>query len=244
MSFLNIFLAVISLQSHSFAVEHFKTIHVQDLEKLMNSPSQKVFIYDANVLSTRQKVGIIPTAQLIDDSTQYSVAKFLPENKNSKLVFYCANKMCTASHNAAEKAINAGYKDVNVMVDGIYGWRDAGKKLEPAVLPPQSMKPKEVIELIKKDNAVIVDVREGEERHEVIENAQWAPLSKMDDKTYWTEFVQKLPKDKIIVLHCARGVRAKKVADRLYAEGIRTAYFKSPDEWKSEGLPVKEGPAK
>lgn len=32
-----------------------------------------------------------------------------------------------ASHEAARRAVNAGYKDVSVMVDGIMGWKDAGQ---------------------------------------------------------------------------------------------------------------------
>ena len=31
-----------------------------------------------------------------------------------------------ASHEAAWRAIEAGYKDVSVMADGIKGWNDAG----------------------------------------------------------------------------------------------------------------------
>lgn len=32
-----------------------------------------------------------------------------------------------ASHGAARRAVAAGYTDVNVMVDGIAGWDDAGQ---------------------------------------------------------------------------------------------------------------------
>jgi rhodanese-related sulfurtransferase len=32
-----------------------------------------------------------------------------------------------ASHEAARRAVKAGYKDVSVMVDGIMGWMDAGQ---------------------------------------------------------------------------------------------------------------------
>ena len=32
-----------------------------------------------------------------------------------------------ASHEAARRAVKAGYKDVSVMVDGIMGWKDAGQ---------------------------------------------------------------------------------------------------------------------
>jgi rhodanese-related sulfurtransferase len=32
-----------------------------------------------------------------------------------------------ASHAAARRAVEAGYKDVAVMADGIMGWNEAGK---------------------------------------------------------------------------------------------------------------------
>ncbi len=35
-----------------------------------------------------------------------------------------------ASHEAARRAVAAGYTDVSVMADGITGWRMAGKRAE------------------------------------------------------------------------------------------------------------------
>ena len=52
----------------------------------------------------------------------------LPADKSKQLVFYCANTQCGASHEAAEKAITAGYTNVKVMPEGIAGWVKAGKK--------------------------------------------------------------------------------------------------------------------
>jgi rhodanese-related sulfurtransferase len=37
-----------------------------------------------------------------------------------------------ASHQAARRAVDAGYTDVNVMSDGIMGWNEAG---QPTVKP-------------------------------------------------------------------------------------------------------------
>jgi len=37
-----------------------------------------------------------------------------------------------ASHGAARRAVEAGYRDVSVMVDGLKGWRAAG---QPVVKP-------------------------------------------------------------------------------------------------------------
>ncbi len=35
-----------------------------------------------------------------------------------------------ASHEAARRAVDAGYTDVSVMTDGIWGWVDAGEPVE------------------------------------------------------------------------------------------------------------------
>ncbi len=37
-----------------------------------------------------------------------------------------------ASHEAARRATQAGYTDVSVMADGIFGWKDAGQPLQVA----------------------------------------------------------------------------------------------------------------
>jgi len=71
--------------------DNFQVIHVDDLAKLMGDPSSHVQVYDANHPSTREKFGIIPGAHLLSSYDNYDVAKELPADKNTKLVFYCAD---------------------------------------------------------------------------------------------------------------------------------------------------------
>lgn len=122
-------LIVVLTALNLFAGDKFKSIHVNDLDSMMKAQPTKVFVYDANTESTRKRVGIIPGAKLLNSVTEYKVESELPKEKNSTLVFYCANEQCTASHTAAERAMKAGYSDVSVMVDGIHGWKDAGKTM-------------------------------------------------------------------------------------------------------------------
>lgn len=84
---------------------------------------------DANGEGTRKKMGTLPGAVLLTDSETFKVSE-LPQDKSKQLVFYCANTQCGASHEAAEKAITAGYTNVKVMPDGIAGWVKAGKKTQ------------------------------------------------------------------------------------------------------------------
>lgn len=119
-------ITLITLSTTLFANEKFKLIHAQDLEKLLQDQKAKVAVFDANNEKTRKKEGIIPGAKLLSSIDKFEV-KELPTEKNTTLVFYCANTQCTASHTAAERALENGYTDVNVMADGIQGWKKAGK---------------------------------------------------------------------------------------------------------------------
>lgn len=108
----------------------FKTATVAEVAKLHESKAAAIF--DANTPEWRTKEGIIPGAKLLSSAVSYDVAKELPAQKDAKLVFYCAGQKCMASHQAAERAIGAGYTDVTVMPDGIKGWKAAGQKVETA----------------------------------------------------------------------------------------------------------------
>lgn len=79
---------------------------------------------DANGDVTRRRMGVIPGAVLLRD---LDAVDQLPADKTRHLVFYCANAACTASHEAAERALTAGYRHVHVLPDGIAGWVKAGK---------------------------------------------------------------------------------------------------------------------
>lgn len=104
---------------------------VADLQK-----EKKVTVLDANNADFRKQNGIIPGAVLLTHFQKYDAAKELPAAKDARLVFYCANTQCTASHAAAKKALEAGYTDVSVLPDGLLGWKKAGQPT--ASLVPRS----------------------------------------------------------------------------------------------------------
>ncbi|MFZ5441814.1 MAG: rhodanese-like domain-containing protein [Myxococcota bacterium] len=88
--------------------------------------AKKAVPVDANGAETRASQGVIPGAVLLTSSSKYDV-KELPASKDTKLVFYCANQKCGASHAAARRALENGYTDVAVLPDGIMGWKQAGQ---------------------------------------------------------------------------------------------------------------------
>ena len=103
------------------------TVTVSELDTMLaKNECQPV---DANGDSTRKKMGVIPGAVLLTDNDTFNV-KELPADKAKTLVFYCTNTHCGASHEAAGKAIIAGYKSVKVLPEGIAGWVNAGKKTQ------------------------------------------------------------------------------------------------------------------
>lgn len=237
-------LATLSFSINAVAEKNlFKVLHTTELASLMKTTAKQLYLYDVNVESTREHVGIIPGSKLLSSSSGYDVKKELPNDKNSTLIFYCANPQCTASHAAANKAVKEGYKNVSVYSDGIYGWKKSEMPLESISNKVSAIEPKEVKALQDLHSAVVIDVREAEERHEVVPQSQSMPTSKLSSDAEWSAFKASLPKDKLIVLHCAMGVRAKKVADRLSKDGFKALYFKSPDQWKAAGLTVEKGPA-
>ena len=130
-------LALLVVSSLSLAAnarkESFKMMDVKDLVAAMSSERPPT-VCDANSKETRKRVGVIPGAVLLTSSSKYDVAKELPVDRNTPLVFYCANTKCMASHSAAKKAVKAGYTDVSVMADGIFGWKEAGQPTADATL--------------------------------------------------------------------------------------------------------------
>jgi rhodanese-related sulfurtransferase len=111
-----------------------KDVTVAEVASLQKA--KKATVLDANGAQFRKENGVVPGAKLLTSFNKYDVAKELPTSKDSKLVFYCSNLQCKASHAAAQRAVEAGYTDVNVMSEGLMGWKQAGQPT--ASVAPQS----------------------------------------------------------------------------------------------------------
>jgi rhodanese-related sulfurtransferase len=103
------------------------TVSVDQLDTML--ASNQCQAVDANGDETRKKMGVVPGAILLKDSSDKFDAAQLPADKSKALVFYCGNTACRASHEAAQNALTAGYTNVKVMPDGIAGWVKSGKKV-------------------------------------------------------------------------------------------------------------------
>ena len=125
-----LFALVLALGAASIAAESTdeKSLHTVTVDQLAAlRTTGKAVIVDANNGDTRETYGVIPGAILLSHYEKYDVAKELPRDHTEKLVFYCANEKCTASHKAAARATEAGYTDVSVLPAGIMGWKSSGQ---------------------------------------------------------------------------------------------------------------------
>jgi rhodanese-related sulfurtransferase len=102
-----------------------KTISPGGLHDLMQH--QRVTVVDVNRPESWQRHRVPGAVNL--DPVGFADGD-LPGDKHSVLVFYCSNFMCRKAPNAARRAKQLGYQDVQVMSAGIAGWLDAALPTE------------------------------------------------------------------------------------------------------------------
>lgn len=121
-----VILLLFLLPTALFADDYYQPIPMAEVARLMNSPG--VAVLDVNVQEVWEKHHI-PGAVHI---TSPDIARYLPTDKKSLLIFYCAGPLCHASGNAANEAVMLGFRRVYVMRDGIFAWVKAGYPVESA----------------------------------------------------------------------------------------------------------------
>jgi rhodanese-related sulfurtransferase len=114
------------------AAPRFAIVTVDQVASRVEAHDARLAVFDANNQETFAEHHV-PGAHWVDYHT-VSAAE-LPADHATSLVFYCANEQCSASHHAADAAIDLGYSDVSVMGGGIQGWIEAGKPVETSPAP-------------------------------------------------------------------------------------------------------------
>src|SRR5687767_7014311 len=71
--------------------DRFKELNVEAVTQLQSTGP--VAFMDANTPEYRQENGVIPGATLLTSASQYDTAKELPAEKNTRMVFYCTNRL-------------------------------------------------------------------------------------------------------------------------------------------------------
>lgn len=105
--------------------EDLKTIDTSQLAQGIQDKTLHVF--DNNTPEVFSK-NHIPTA--VHMNPREPDLNLFPQDKQSKLVFYCKNTWCMASHKGAQVALEQGYPNSYVYAEGIDGWIEAGQPIE------------------------------------------------------------------------------------------------------------------
>jgi rhodanese-related sulfurtransferase len=94
---------------------------------LSTTPLTDVMIIDSRPKQPRYDQGHIPTAVSLPDSQfDKMAAQVLPQDKTTKLIFYCGGTSCPLSHQSAWKAEAMGYTNVHVYPAGDPEWVEKG----------------------------------------------------------------------------------------------------------------------
>ena len=101
-----------------------------------------------------------------------------------------------------------------------------------------NISPKQAKDLMDKAKAVFVlDVRTEEEYKEVhIKDAHLIPIKELEQN------IDKIPKDKKVVVHCAAGKRSARACEMLKDKGLKELYNLEGgiNKWQAEGYPVEK----
>jgi rhodanese-related sulfurtransferase len=97
-----------------------KSISPVDLHRLIEEKAVRVFDVNSRQSWIQARV---PGAVNLDPAE--FIENDLPPDKDSRVVFYCSNFLCRKAPNAARRAKQMGYSNVEVMSAGISGWLNA-----------------------------------------------------------------------------------------------------------------------
>lgn len=113
----------------NLGVQGATSINMHQAEEMIGQ--KDVYFVDANPQSVYENAHI-KDAIFLDYTNAKNILVSLPQDKNAKLVFYCMNRYSHISSMAAKEVLDAGYKNVYIMIDGIEGWILSGREIQKA----------------------------------------------------------------------------------------------------------------
>ena len=182
----------------------------------------------------------IPGSISIPDTALPALAVKYPVDKMVTIITYCGGYACHKSHVVANDLIAKGYKNVKVYAAGMPAWKKAGnattggsKKKAAAAAPAKAVKMVNGVkpgedegtvdgEWFKANyknlpNVQIVDVRSPDE-YKV--GSMAGAINIEAEKMKAKAFAAALPKDKVVVFHCASGGRAMEAQEKAVDGGF------------------------
>jgi len=212
--------------------EGVKEIKVDELAKLIAvGPDEGNYVLVDSRPAARYHEGHIPTAISIPETVMKNTgAASLPGDaklNNTQLIFYCGGPTCGMSPSAANMAKQMGYTNLQVMLQGIPGWKKAGKSVTASE------------KFVKTDNIVLIDLRSKEEYEAGhIPRAHNIPLASLDAKE--DGFPAKAP----TVVYANSFVEAQKGYNMIKEWGVKTISIWPGAEksWAAKGNKLAKGP--
>lgn len=212
--------------------EGVKEIKTDEVAKLVAmGPDEGNYVLIDSRPAARYHEGHIPTAVSIPETVMKDTgAAFLPGDaklKNTQLIFYCGGPTCGMSPSAANMAKQMGYTNLHVMLQGIPGWKKAGKSVTASE------------KFVKTDNIVLIDLRTKEEYEAGhIPRAHNIPMASLAAKE--DGFPTKAP----TVVYANSFVEAQKGYNMIKKWGVKTISIWPGAEksWVAKGNKLAKGP--
>ena len=204
----------------------------------------------------------IPSSASIPDTAMDKLAGRFPADKNTPIITYCGGYNCHKSHAVAERLLSLGYKNVKVYAGGMPAWKKAGMattgskaKKAPKAAAPKAVAMVNGVKLGEDEGTVdgewfkanyktlanvqIVDVRSpSEHKTGAMARAVNIEAEKMKAKA----FAAALPKDKVVVFHCASGGRAMEAQAKAVeggADASKVYYFDANLDCKGSNCKIE-----
>jgi len=190
----------------------------------------------------------IPSSVSIPDTAMAELEGRFPADKNTPIITYCGGYDCHKSHVVANRLLALGYTNVKVYAGGLPQWKKDGMpttgskaKKAPVAEAPKDAKMVNGIKLGEDEGTVdgewfkanyktlanvqIVDVRSPED-HKA--GAMAGSINIEAEKMSAKDLAAALPKDKVVVFHCASGGRAMEAQTKAVeggADASKVYYF-------------------
>ena len=176
----------------------------------------------------------------IPDSAFDDYKHLLPEDKDTKLIFYCGGLHCALSGNSSEKAMDMGYENSFVYQEGTPAWKNAGNYF---TVTPEYVEEQILESNVTRDDTdpvMIIDTRtySGYFAEHIPTAVFW------DDTQYGTKYHGFAPenKDAEIIIYCGGFFchKSPALAEDLLGDGYTNVKVLSGGmpAWKQAGLPT------
>lgn len=104
------------------------------------------------------------------------------------------------------------------------------------------MPPMEAMGMLRNDFAVLIDVRnEDQQKDGIAQGALLMPSSKIEaDGADWKEFLNRIPKEKRLIVYGANPADSAKAAEQLAAKGFDVGNIGTYEDWTKARLPTQK----